>query len=58
MSSFDEYCSTIEDFIAKEVKDKRQFGFRLHDHNDDGKICPVDVGWNTQVLVTANGYLH
>ena len=41
--SFEEYCKIIEDFIQKDTRSKRKFGFLIHDMNGDGMIDPIDM---------------
>lgn len=57
-STFDEYCKSIEDFIAKDTKVKCSLGFLMHDSNEDNRICPIDMGFNISTFGTDCGYLH
>ena len=56
--TFDEYCKSIEDFISKDVDTKKRFGFRLHDFNSDGRICPVDIAQSRDAFSKEFGFLH
>lgn len=55
---FEDFCRTIEDFIAKETHVKRKFGFLMHDANQDGKICPIDVNIASIIFCRDFSYLH
>ena len=41
--SFEEYCECIDNFIKRDTMEKREFGFKIHDMNNDGKIDPIDM---------------
>lgn len=41
--TMDEYVKSLEQFIQMSFKDKSRLGFRIHDINGDGRICPTDV---------------
>ena len=43
VSTMDEYVKVVESFIKQSFKEKSRLGFRIHDVNGDGRICPNDV---------------
>ena len=55
---FEDFCKVIEDFIGKDQKSKRRFGFVMHDANQDGKICPIDINIAAYIFCKRYSYLH